>query len=227
MKQNSGQTALFTALSSLISLAAGFGIWSLLSNLAAASPWLIIPVATLTTATVLLYMLHASAQAGHIAGIAAAETDSATKLPSSTVARHLLRREFAAAERGRKLSIVLFSFDNLPRMMAIKPLEADRVLLGVGAILKRRTRGMNLSARLDDGHTFISVLGGVDEEGAEKFVSKVTKDLVTLKAAGQPVLLRAGVASYDPEMHTVDDLVAKAHASLIEPGTEADGLLIA
>ena len=227
MNETHPHTALFTALSSVIALAAGVGAWFVLSQGVATSPWLLIPIATLIVAIMQLYMLRASFTAGREAGIEAAQADGATRLPSPTVARQLLLREFAAAERGRKLSIVVFSFDNLARLIATKPADANRVLLGIGAIMKRRTRGMNLSARLEDGHTFVSVLGGVDEFGAEKFVAKVAKDLASLKSSGQPVTVRAGIAAYEPEMHSVDDLLAKAHASLVAPDADDEGLLIA
>ena len=227
MNQTHRHTALFTALSSLIALTAGVGAFYVFSQVSSASAWLLIPAATLIVAALLLYMLRSSFAGGYEAGVAAAQADSATRLPSAGVARQLLMREFAAAERGRKLTVVIFTFDNLARMLATRPADANRILLGIGAIMKRRTRGMNMSARLEDGHTFISVLGGVDEFGAEKFVGKVAKDLASLSAGTHAMTVRAGIAAYEPEMHSVDDLIAKAHALLIEPGVDDDSLLIA
>jgi GGDEF domain-containing protein len=229
MNQDNRFSALFTALSSLLSLFAGVGIWFVIEPTVSASvpAWVIIPVAALVVAIVLMFMLRVSAHHAHDAGVASAQLDVATRLPSQAIARQLLMREFAAAERGRDLSVTLFCFDNLPRLMISRPHEASRVLLSVGTILKRRTRGMNLSARLNDGHTFISVLGGVDEFGAQTFVGKVIKDLSALLVAGQPVNVRTAVCGYDAIMQSVDDLLAKAHASLIERSVDEEGRLIA
>jgi GGDEF domain-containing protein len=112
------------------------------------------------------------------------------------------------------VTIVLFRFDNLPRIIATKPAEASRALLAIGTILKRRTRGMNLSARLADGHTFVSVLSGANEFGAEKFVAKVAKDLNSVNVSGRPLALRIGIASYEPDMADVDDLISRAERTL-------------
>lgn len=217
-------SALHAALCSIIGLAAGVGIWYVTSVATSFRSWLLIPAATLLVAGVLLHMLRATLHAGYDSGVANAQTDTVTRLPSQSVARQFLLREFAAAERGRSLTIVLLSLDNLPRIAATRgAYESNRILLGVGAILKRRTRGMNMSARLDDGHTFISVLGGVDEIGAHKFVGKVTRDLASLNLGG----MRIGLCGYEPGMHSLDDMVAKAHAQLIEPDAQDTGLMIA
>jgi PleD family two-component response regulator len=220
-------SAPYTALSSIIALFAGVGIWYVLDPALWFEGWLVIPIATAVVAVVSLMMLRTSGQGAYEAGLAAAQTDAITRLPSDAVARQLLLREFAAAERGRDVSIALFAFDNLPRLAAIKPREAGRILFSVGNILKRRTRGMNLSARMRDGHTFITVLGGVDEFGAHKFVDKVAKDLRGLLVAGEPIRVRTAVAGYDPEMQSVEDLLSKARALLVEPTFNAEGLRIA
>jgi PleD family two-component response regulator len=217
----------YTALSSLISLFAGVGIWFIVDPALWFEGWLVIPVATLVVAIISLHMLRSSGHSAFEAGLAAAQTDKATRLPSHTIARQLLQREFAAAERGRDFSIALFTLDDLPRLAASRPHEAGRVLLSMGTILKRRTRGMNLSARWHDGYTFISVLGGVDEFGAQKFADKVTKDLTGLLVGGQPVTVRVAVAGYEHEMLSTDDLLAKARGALVEPVRNEEGLRIA
>lgn len=224
MIQSHRNSAVFNAFSSVVGLAAGVGIWFVVAQTTSFDSWILIPFAAMTVAGMLLYMLRATLQAGYQNGVANAQTDVVTRLPSQSVARQFLLREFAAAERGRPLTLVLLSLDNLPRIAGTKgTAEANRILLGVGAILKRRTRGMNMSARLDDGHTFISVLGGVDEIGAHKFVGKVTRDLVSLNLGD----VRIGVCGYEPEMHSMDDLVAKAHAAMIETDGGNGNLLIA
>jgi GGDEF domain-containing protein len=223
MDHNHTPTPLFTALSSLIALAAGTGIWYVFSQATSTKSLVIIPVAAGVVAAMLLVMLKESTQAGHESGSAAAQMDLYTRLPSHAVAHQLLEREFAAAERGRALSVVLFSLDNLPRLAATKGVgEANKVLLSVGAILKRRTRGMNMSTRLDGGYTFMSVLGSVDEAGAHVFAGKVTGDLATLRVNGRPLEVRLGICGYSPDLRSAGDMLARAYDALTEASASED-----
>jgi diguanylate cyclase (GGDEF)-like protein len=217
MENNQSPSPFFTALSSLIALAAGIGIWFVFSQATATRSLVIIPVAAGVVAAMLLLMLRETSQAGHLSGSVAAQMDVTTRLPSHTVAHHLLQREFAAAERGRALSVVLFSLDNLPRFAAVKGAgEANKVLLAVGAILKRRTRGMNMSTRMDGGYTFMSVLGTVDESGAAVFADKVTRDLSNVMLNGRPMEVRVGICGYSPEMQSADEMVTNAYDALTQ-----------
>jgi diguanylate cyclase (GGDEF)-like protein len=226
MDKNQSPPALFTALSALIALAAGIGIWYVFSQATATHSFVIIPVAAGVIAAMLLLMLKESTHAGHVTGSATAQTDVATRLPSHAVAYQLLQREFAAAERGgRDLTVVLFSLDNLPRLAATKGAgEANKILLSVGAIMKKRTRGMNMTTRLDGGYTFMSILGSVDEIGAARFAEKVTRDLGAVRLNGRPLEVRLGIYGYHPEMQSADDLVAQAYGSLTEVSIVDGGL---
>lgn len=217
MKTNHSPPALFTALSSLVALAAGIGIWYVVSEATAKRSLVVIPVAAGIVAAILLVMLNSAMHAGHRNGSATAQMDVYTRLPSHPVAYQLLQREFAAAERGRALTIVLFSLDNLPRLAATRGAgEANKVLLSVGAIMKRRTRGMNITTRLEGGYTFMSILGSVDESGAAVFAEKVSRDLTSVRLNGKPLEVRVGIYGYYPEMQSADDLIARAHGTLTE-----------
>jgi GGDEF domain-containing protein len=164
----------------------------------------------------LMLMLRESMQVGHQTGVTAAETDVFTRLPSHAVAYQFLLREFAASERsGRALTVVLFSLDNLPRLAATRgAAEANKVLLAVGAVMKRHTRGMNMSARLDGAYTLMSVLGSVDERGAAVFIEKVCRDLNSIRVAGRRLEVRVGTGSYDSIAHSASELLTRAHDSL-------------
>lgn len=228
MKTNHSPPALFTALSSLVALAAGIGIWYVYSEATAQRSLIIIPVAAGVVAAVQLMMLSSATQSGHQSGTATAQMDVYTRLPSHAVAYQLLQREFAAAERGRALTVVLFSLDNLPRLAATRGAgEANKILLAVGAIMKRRTRGMNITTRLEGGYTFMSILGSVDEMGAAVFAEKVSRDLTGLRLNGRPLDVRVGIYGYYPEMQSPDDLIARAHGTLTEMSFADDDLLTA
>jgi GGDEF domain-containing protein len=205
----------FTAMSSIIAFAAGVGVWSLLTESTSFKSFAVIPVTTFLIAAILILMMKESNQKGHELGALAAEMDVFTRLPSHAMAHQLLLREFAAAERGRALSIAMFSVDNLPKLAASKGAgEASKALLAVGAIMKRHTRGMNMSTRLDGSYTFMTVLGSVDERGAAVFAEKILKDLSTLRVSGYPLDVRVGIAGYDGTTQSAGDLLAHAHDTL-------------
>jgi diguanylate cyclase (GGDEF)-like protein len=217
MNQTHRASGIFTVLSAVIALAAGIGVWYVLAEMTPTRTVIVIPVSALVIAIVLLLMLHESEQAGLQTGATSAEMDVFTRLPSYTVAYQLLQREFAAAERGRALSVVLFSLDNLPRLAATRGAnEAGRMLLAVGTIFRRSTRGMNIVSRMDDGHTFVAILGTVDESGARKYAGKVARDLSNLRVGGKPLEVRVGVRGFDPDMQSADELLARAHDALVQ-----------
>jgi diguanylate cyclase (GGDEF)-like protein len=229
MNQNHRGSVLFTALCTVIACAAGVGVWYVLSVMVASRSLYIIPLAAIVISMLLLFMLRESMEAGVQTGYASAESDVFTRLPSHAVAYQFLLREFAAAERGRlPLTVVLFSLDNLPRVAATKGgAEVNRLLLSVGAIFKRTTRGMNMTARLDDGYTFMAVLGGVDEAGAAKFADKITRDLSSLRVADRPLEIRVGLHGYEADMAGAEELMAKAHDALALVRHHRQGLSIA
>jgi GGDEF domain-containing protein len=206
----------FTAMSSIIAFAAGVGVWFVLAETTALESFVIIPITTLLITAMLMLMLRESMQVGHQTGATAAETDVFTRLPSHAVAYQFLLREFAAAERsGRALTVVLFTLDNMPRLAAAKgAAEANKILLAVGAVMKRHTRGMNMSARLDGSYTMLSVLGSVDERGAAVFVEKICRDLNSIRVGGRRLEVRVGLASYDSLAQSASELLARAHDSL-------------
>src|SRR5687767_8591793 len=138
MKPSTTPSATHTAVSSLIALAAGVGIAYVVTQALGTAGWLTVLIATPVVLVLLLNMLRSAAEAAYEQGAVSAAVDAGTRLPSPAVARQLLQREFAAAERGRLLTIVLFSLDNLPRLATRHQDDATKVLLGVGAILKRR-----------------------------------------------------------------------------------------
>ena len=179
-------------------------------------PLFLIPAIALVLAG-LLVLYHMGRERGYKDGVASAQIDPATRLMSPEMARQLLAIEFSAAERGRALTVVLFNIDNFPRLAAMEGGAArDRLLLMVGAVLRRRTRGMHVSARLADGGTFISILGGVETRGAATFVGRVRKDMATIAIGATPLVVSVSMVPYRPEMHTVEELLSEAHGSLAE-----------
>lgn len=143
-------------------------------------------------------------------------TDEDTALPNRRSARMFLEREFAAARRGRDLTVVLFDTDELERCANGRgPKAADkRTQQLFGDVLRERTRGMNLSARYDDG-AFLSVLSAGEVDGTLVFVDRVRTALEeAADPAAETATVRVGVASYHGGMRSPDDLLRAAKFAL-------------
>ena len=141
-------------------------------------------------------------------------TDNLTHLPNRRHARMFLENEFAAAERGRMLSIVLFDLDGFkPYNDSHGHAAGDDALRVFADILARTTRRMNLSARFG-GEEFLSVLAGSGPEGAMVFAERVCTALHAQKLGDGPLTVSAGVATYDSGMGSPDEFLAAADRAL-------------
>lgn len=175
-----------------------------------------VPLLAAAITFVLMFIERNFHQRGHEQGVTKAYIDTRTGLPTPRVANQTLASEFAAAERGRDIAIVLFSFDQYSRFASKHgPTAASRLLLSVGRVLKRRTRGMNLSARYSDEGVFISILSGVPLAGAAVYAKRVQKDLASLEVAGEAQSVSVGIAQFEHNMNSPQDLLAAAHRALI------------
>lgn len=163
------------------------------------------------------YVHGRSYHRGVAAGMEAALVDAATRLPTEAVVMQIFAMEFAAAERGRPLTIVMSSIDNFGRLAPLNGGEiGQRIMLGAGAILRRRTRGMHVSSRQGDNGVFLSVLGGSRPEGAATFASRVRKDLLSLPSGPQALSVTSVICGYRPGMHSIAEMLSMADESLWE-----------
>src|SRR5690606_27801594 len=75
-------------------------------------------------------------------------TDDLTGLPNRRYMRLVLETEFAAAQRGRVLTVALFDLDRFKQYNdRYGHLAGDEALRAVAGVLRMHTRRMNLSAR--------------------------------------------------------------------------------
>jgi len=143
-------------------------------------------------------------------------TDPLTDLPNR---RHLdlhLRREVAAARRGRHVCVVLFDLDDFKMHNdRLGHVVGDQILRYFGRILLSETRAMNLAARYG-GDEFITVLTDIPRAGAESHARRVER-----RVAAHPELskhgltISYGMAEFDPiKMFEIEDLVAAADRDL-------------
>ena len=157
------------------------------------------------------------------AGRQLATHDSVTDLPSSEFADHFVSTEFAAAQRGRAVTVVLFGFDQFDAFMASHgPAVADSAVREFGRILKRLTRKMNHSARYGwRADAFLSVLSDADMAAATIYVQRVRTAVDEAAHVAPMPTLSIGVAEFQPDFATPAEFVEAAERALAE--ARADG----
>ena len=145
-------------------------------------------------------------------------TDPLTGLANRRHLERDLAREFAAAQRGRKLVAVLFDMDGFkPFNDRCGHLAGDEALRTFGRILATETRAMNLAARYG-GDEFAVLLADCTREGAEIFARRICERFAEeVASAGLGTLtVSAGVAEYTPDMQAPEDLIAAADRALYQ-----------
>jgi diguanylate cyclase (GGDEF)-like protein len=141
-------------------------------------------------------------------------TDELTGIANRRHARLILDQEFAAAQRGRPLAVVLFDLDHFKRYNDRHGHAAgDEALRAFAAVLRQTTRQMNLSARYG-GEEFISVLSDSDVAGALVFLDRVRRGLAESGLPHPGFTFSAGLATFTPEMKDPDELIAAADTAL-------------
>jgi diguanylate cyclase (GGDEF)-like protein len=140
--------------------------------------------------------------------------DLQTGLPNRRHAMLHLHRMFAAAERGRVMTMVIFDLDQLAminRSQGRK--EGDRVLMDMAKALQDVTRAMNLSARTG-GDEFTTILDGMTATGAIVFVDKVFERFGRKQYSWGTPTVSAGIAQYEDGMKSPEVLIAAADQGL-------------
>lgn len=157
-----------------------------------------------------------------------ATSDPLTGLTSEEIGREALDREFAAAQRGRPLTIALLRLESLPKYRARHGRAVtDQLLRVAGRIIARHRRGMHLTAchNVRDG-TFLSVLSGSDRDGAAVYAARLRNDLLRLKGIPPCDGVSIGIASFEMSMASPDDLLGAA-AYALEKASEGGGKVMA
>jgi len=146
--------------------------------------------------------------------------DSLTGLANRRHANVFLDAAFSAAVRGRPVCVVVFDLDRFRQMNdEFGYRTGDAILKDLGAILRRSTRRMDLSARWG-GEEFISILTNCRAPGALLFADRVRQEIRSQDYPWGPVTLSAGIAAYEPGMGTPEVLVAAADRALYQAKEE-------
>lgn len=149
-------------------------------------------------------------------------TDPLTRLPNRRQLDIHLSREFAAAQRGRPLSVVIFDVDRFKEYNdSAGHVAGDRALQAAARIMADETRAMNLVARYG-GDEFLAVLSDTDLDGAERHADRIHRRVRTdpfLSEAG--LTLSSGAATYDEDMDRVEDLIREADRDMYRAKSES------
>lgn len=142
-------------------------------------------------------------------------TDHLTNMPNRRHMAMYLEKEFAAARRGRKLSVLLFDLDHFKRYNDLNGHPAgDAALQAFANVLINNTRAMNLAVRYG-GDEFIAILADTDKRGAmthaKRILMEIERDPLLSKAG---VRACVGVAAYNPTMNSFAELIRAADRDL-------------
>ncbi len=147
---------------------------------------------------------------------AAALTDALTGIPNRRYAELVLPREFAGAQRGRELTVVLFDLDHFKGFNdRFGHAAGDDALRRFAQVLMGNTRTMNLSARWG-GEEFIAILSSTPDTGAQVFAERVRESLARNQPAEGPLTVTAGIAQWGEGMSTAEELLSAADQALYE-----------
>ena len=142
-------------------------------------------------------------------------TDPLTGLPNRRQLERDLAREFSAAQRGRRLAVLMFDLDGFKEYNdRFGHVAGDEALRRFSRALAEQSRAMNPAARYG-GDEFIALLTDTDDAGATTFIERLR---LAFPGLDGPLGLgfSAGYAMFNPLMSTPEDLVAAADRALYE-----------
>jgi diguanylate cyclase (GGDEF)-like protein len=136
--------------------------------------------------------------------------------PAAGAASHFVAKEFAAAQQGRDVTLVMFGFDGFEEFTAREgTAAAEEALREFGRVLGLLTRKMNLTARYGwRADSFLSVLSHADAAAAEVFVQRV-REATSRSDVAMPAIA-AGIAVFQPGIASPEEFVACATRALAE-----------
>jgi diguanylate cyclase (GGDEF)-like protein len=137
-------------------------------------------------------------------------TDPLTGLANRRRLHVVIEHAWAAALRGKPLSIVMIDLDHFKTLNDEHGhLAGDRLLQLISAVLQEEVRGTDLVVRYG-GDEFLVLLPGETARGASTLISRVQTRL-----AGK-VEFSAGIAEYRPEIASAEELIAEADLHLYQ-----------
>jgi diguanylate cyclase (GGDEF)-like protein len=140
--------------------------------------------------------------------------DPLTGLPNRRFFELTLEREFAAARRGRQLTVAVFDIDGLKQINDRHGHPAgDAAIRAFAEVLLANTRTMNVSARLG-GDEFVSILSSATMDGALVFARRVREAAAGIEGLPFQVSVSVGLAQYRADMSRPQALLNAADRAL-------------
>lgn len=145
-------------------------------------------------------------------------TDSLTGLPNRRHFELHLEREFAAAQRGRKLAVVMFDLGEFKRYNdTLGHVVGDQILKEFASVLAHENRAMNLVARFG-GDEFVAVLSEGDVQSSRGYLARIYARIKSNHLlAEHGITASSGVAEYESgKTLCTEDLIRNADHLMYE-----------
>jgi diguanylate cyclase (GGDEF)-like protein len=157
-----------------------------------------------------------------------ATRDPQTGLATAFAAEQMLEMEFAAAQRGRPLAIVMTRLEQYPRYKAKHGRAVAKQLLRLaGRTLAKHRRGMHMAAHHGRGEgTYLAILSGMDLDGACVYARRIRRDLTSLRGLPEPPNVSVGIVAYDMSMSSPAELVEQAERALAKASEGGGKILV-
>jgi diguanylate cyclase (GGDEF)-like protein len=157
-----------------------------------------------------------------------ATTDPQTGLSTPFAAARALELEFAAAQRGRPLTIVITKLEQFPRYKAKHGRAiATQLLRLAGRTLSKHRRNMHVAAHHGRGEgVYLAVLSDTGLEGACVYARRVRRDLMSLRGLPEPPKVSSGIVAYDMSMSSPADLIEQAERALAKASDGGGKILV-
>ncbi|MEN8145115.1 MAG: GGDEF domain-containing protein [Gemmatimonadota bacterium] len=153
----------------------------------------------------------------HERALGMAYIDTLTGLPNRHVLDFFLEKTFAAAQRGRRLALIMWDLDGFKAYNDANGHRAgDAALREVGRILNAESPATLITGRYG-GDEFLSILPGDDGAAATRLMSQVRTALASdTRLPGGAFSMSSGMALYSESVESAEELVNLADASLYE-----------
>ena len=166
--------------------------------------------------------------------LATAYRDEETGLPREQLIELFLEQHFSKAERGDDMTLVLFGLGGLEALRRSHGDGAAASVLGsVGDAIQRNSRGMDVAGRLGPSEV-LAILPDTDADGARTYAVRCLEKMSGLSAEtadgaliASGVEIRAGIAEYDGDVESAENLVERARRALdVDAGPEKNRITI-
>ncbi len=141
--------------------------------------------------------------------------DALTGLPSRRLLDLVLKQHFALAQRGIPLCAVLFDLDRFKQYNDTHGHAAgDEALCSFAEVLRTQTRESDVAGRFG-GEEFLTLLPGVDLDGAGRYAERVRESLADLElSTGERMTVSGGISCAALSMSAPADLISSADSAL-------------